>query len=222
MNISLKKSFEFIATSILTFGLIVQFFIIKERVDVDGMTWFSSIKMSFLYMTIWTNILVCVTFWNLLLNRKNLLTRHSSMSAILVYILIVGIVYHFALAHLWNPTGKLWITDKIFHYCCPVMFTTYWLFFLPKERLPYQKSLIWLWYPVVYAMLTLVHGLLTKQYPYPIFNLETMPVVDVLRNTMLTYVTYLVFGVIVITVNNFLLSLQTGDIQTQTSHALKD
>ncbi len=202
MILSIKKTYEIFATAVVTFGLIVQFFIIKDRVDIDGMSWFASFKMSLSYMTIWTNILVCVTLWNLALDKKNFLTTHSSLSAIVVYILIVGVVYHFALSHLWHPTGKIWVTDKIFHYISPALFTIYWMLFEPKEKMSYNQSIKWLWYPAIYATLTLVNGLITNEYAYPIFNLKTMPVFDVVRNTFLTLATYSVFGLIIIGGNN--------------------
>lgn len=201
--IPLKKVFEYIIAIVMTIGWIIQIFVIRDRV-IEGMTWAQSIGLSFCYMTIWTNTLIWITFWNLALNRENNLTSKNWLHALLVYILVVGVLYHIVIAPLWTPTGYLLYTDKIFHSFSPIALTLYWIFFIPKTSTPYSTCFKWLWYPTLYASVVLAVGLNTGKYPYPIFDLNQLSVAQVALNGALTLLTYIVFGGIVIVINNFM------------------
>ncbi len=210
MNISIKKSYQIFCTIIFAIGFIYQFLVIQERVGVDGMTWFQSIAKTLSYMTIWTNIILFITFILLTFNKINHF-KPSHSSALLTYIAIVCVVYHVALAHLWTPTGYLLVTDRIFHTYGPLLYLIYWLFFTKKAPLDYTLSLKWVWYPTVYTIFFMTLGLTTHNYPYPIFNLDTLPFSIVFRNLFLNLMTYIVFGIIIIATNNFI-SKKKGEI----------
>ncbi|HUH72997.1 MAG TPA: Pr6Pr family membrane protein [Chitinophagales bacterium] len=210
MNISIKKSYEIFCTIIFAIGFIFQFLVIQERVGIDGMTWFQSIAKTLSYMTIWTNIILFVTFILLTFNKINHF-KPSYFSALLTYIAIVGVVYHVALAHLWTPTGYLLVTDRIFHTYGPLLYLIYWLFFTKKTPLDYTLSLKWVWYPTVYTIFFMILGLTTHNYPYPIFNLDTLPFLTVFRNLFMNLMTYIVFGAIIIATNNFI-SKRKGEV----------
>ena len=197
-----KKAFELISAIVLTVGIVTQFMIISERSVETHISFLASFKLSFLFMTIWTNVIVGITFWCLFFNLKNIFTHDYSINAILVYILIVGLVYHFVLSGYWNPHGKVMVTNTIFHYISPSLFTLYWVLFLKSKKLSYINSIIWLWFPVLYAIFTFTNGLMTKFYPYPIYNLQTMNTVSVARNVVLTLVAYVILGNLVILLNN--------------------
>ncbi|MCO5249571.1 MAG: Pr6Pr family membrane protein [Chitinophagales bacterium] len=200
-----KKVYEIIAALVSSFGLIVQWIIIQERAVSQGLSFWTSAKISILFMTIWTNVLICALFWLFVFNVKNSLTTIQAKSAALTYILIVFTIYHFFLAGYWNPTGKVALTNLIFHYIVPAIYTLYWLLFTNKKPLPYQRTFVWLWFPAVYAAVIFTHGYFTKIYPYPIYNLEMMPTNIVIRNVVLTLVAYLVFGLSIILLNNFII-----------------
>jgi len=202
MNATLaKKVFLVLATAITTIGLLLQCYIIVHRADTEGTSYWSSAVLTLSYMTIWTNIILCVTFWLILLRKDNGLSP-SFQSALLSFILIVGVVYHLLFAHLWQPTGVQLITDKIFHYIAPVLYLIYWALILPKQRLPVYIVLTWLLYPLVYATFTLARGLYTSIYPYPIFDLNKLSISSVALNTTGIFMAYLVTGIVIILVNN--------------------
>lgn len=199
--IPLKKVFEVSIALVLTIGWIIQALIIRDRV-LEGMTWIQSLMVSFAYMTIWTNTLILFTFWSLTLNKDNILTKKNWQHALLVYILVVGIVYHLVIAAYWTPTGKLLYTDKIFHTFSPIAMALYWLVCIPKTFTPYTNCFKWLWYPVLYASVALSLGLTTGKYPYPIFDLNKLSVAEVALNGAMTIVTYVALGFMIIFINN--------------------
>lgn len=203
MNFSTKKSFEIFSTLILAIGFIYQILVIRDRVFSGEMTWFISIFKSLSYMTIWTNMIILVTFFLLTFNKINQ-NKQSYFSAVLTYISIVCVIYHVALAKYWTPTGNLYITDKIFHTVSPALYLIYWIVFTKKSPLEFSQSIKWLFYPTVYSIFFLILGLSTHKYPYPIFDLDALPFLTVLRNLIFTYITYIVFGIAIIGVNNYI------------------
>jgi hypothetical protein len=214
MNITFKKTYEIFCTFILLIGFVYQFLVIQERVGVDNMTWLTSIFKSLSYMTIWTNLILFITFILLTFNKINP-NRQSYFSALMTYISIVCVIYHVALAHLWSPQGYLYITDKIFHTVSPVLYLIYWLVFTKKIPVDYIQSFKLLIYPAVYSTFFLILGLATHNYPYPIFNLDTLPFLTVLLNFTYTMITYIVFGVAIIGINNTISKRVKHDIQYQ-------
>ena len=63
----------------------------------------------FSFFTILTNILVALAFTGPLLGEGSRLARWSASegvrAAVAMYIVVVGVVYHFLLHPYWNPTG---------------------------------------------------------------------------------------------------------------------
>ena len=45
-----------------------------------------------------------------------------------------------------------------------------WVLFVPKGTIRWKSALIWLVYPLVYAVYSLIHGAVTGFYPYPFIN----------------------------------------------------
>lgn len=116
------------------FAVVLQLYlIIKNRIRAI----FDTIIQFFSYFTILTNILVAVCFTMLLLQsastRKNLFTTPKVLTAVTVYILIVGLVYNIILRYLWKPEGMQLIADELLHSVNPVIFVLFWFIFVPKK-----------------------------------------------------------------------------------------
>ena len=45
-----------------------------------------------------------------------------------------------------------------------------WVLFVPKGTIRWRSALVWLLYPLVYAVYSLIHGAVTGFYPYPFIN----------------------------------------------------
>lgn len=110
-------------------------------------------------------------------------TDASVRSAIAGYIIVVGVVYHFLLAPLWQPEGLTLVAMVITHYVVPVLFVIDWMFLtLGKAGVAFSKAVVSLIYPVVYLCWTLVHGAITSWYPYPFLDVAALGYATVLGN----------------------------------------
>ena len=72
------------------------------------------------------------------------LDRPSVRTAILSYIIIVAVIYHYLLAKLWNPQGWQLLTDTIEHVVTPALYVIDWVLFVPKGTVNYRSAFIWL------------------------------------------------------------------------------
>jgi hypothetical protein len=157
------------------FALLSQLYlIIQNRVVSVAET----IVRYFSFFTILTNLIVavCVTFLLLKPNSKwgSWFLKSTTLTAITVYITIVGVVYNVILRFLWQPKGLQYITDELLHTIIPLLFILCWFLFVPKKGLHYKQFLPWLIYPLLYVIYTAVHGAITGFYPYPFINVITL------------------------------------------------
>ena len=124
----------------------------------------------FSFFTIDTNILValCFTFIFLSANSRTgrFLTKPTTITAITIYITIVGIVYNVILRSIWQPEGLQKIVDELLHSVIPLLFILFWVFFTPIEGLKWKNAFSWLLYPIAFMLYTIIHGAITKFYPY--------------------------------------------------------
>ena len=132
----------------------------------------------FSFFTINTNILVALCFTFIFLRSNSVLGRFFSktatIAAITVYITIVGIVYNVILRSTWDPQGMQKLVDELLHSCIPVLFIIFWLIFAPIEELQWKNAFPWLIYPIVYMIYAIVHGVITKFYPYPFVDVNKL------------------------------------------------
>lgn len=132
----------------------------------------------FAFFTIDTNIIValCFTFTFLGSNYRlgRFFSKASTVTAITVYITIVGIVYNVILRSLWEPEGMQKIVDELLHTVIPALFIIFWLIFVPIKQLKWKNAFPWLIYPIVYMVYAIIHGAITKFYPYPFVDVNDL------------------------------------------------
>ncbi len=87
-----------------------------------------------------------------------------------LYLTLAGTVYFVLLQghreSLFTPSG---ITNGILHYVVPAALLADWYVF-PKERIRFRQALLWLVYPLLYVLYSLVRGNRIGWYPYPFLN----------------------------------------------------
>src|SRR4030095_2997787 len=197
-----KRSTRFIAligAIIGWFAIIAQLYliIINRVVSVPG-----TLFRFFSYFTIDTNILIalCLTF--IFLGSKSrlgkLLSNPTTITALTVYIIIVGIVYNTILRLTWNPQGLQMVVDEILHSVIPVLFIIFWVIFVPTEGLKYKQAFSWLIYPLVYMLYAIIHGAITKFYPYMFVDVTRHGYGKVLSNAGLILFAIFVLSLILI------------------------
>jgi hypothetical protein len=152
----------------------------------------------FSYFTILTNIIVALYFTLMLspVKRRTWIGSDSTATAVVVYILVVGIVYNLVLRQLWAPTGLQKMVDELLHTVNPLYFLLYWVLLVPKVRLNWKDVLSWLIYPFVYCIYILVRGQLTNEYPYPFIDAGQLGLGQVLLNCVGLFVFFLVLSLL--------------------------
>ena len=141
----------------------------------------------FSFFTILTNIIVALCVTVLLVKPKSkcgkFFYRPATVTAITVYITIVGIIYNVILRFLWQPQGLQKITDELLHTVIPFLFILLWIFYVSKSELKYKNALAWLIYPLLYVVYTAIRGEITGYYPYPFIDVGQLGYQRVLINS---------------------------------------
>ena len=117
------------------FALILQFILMIRNAGDIGITPFTAAARFFGYFTILSNagVALCLTFP--LFKQDHFFSKATTQTAMVVYILIVGIVYNTILRHIWDPKGAAKLADELLHVAIPVLYTLYWMAYIPKDTL---------------------------------------------------------------------------------------
>lgn len=153
----------------------------------------------FSYFTILTNITVATYFTAVLLGARFARIK-GLLSAITVYIVIVGLVYQVALRHVWDPQGLQKLVDELLHSVIPLGALIYWAFF-EKKGLRYSQILPWSIYPLAYLLFTLVRGNISGFYPYPFINVTEIGMQQTLINALIILALFMIISVVFIFIN---------------------
>ncbi|MEO6220458.1 MAG: Pr6Pr family membrane protein [Ginsengibacter sp.] len=199
-----KNIYLFILVLAGWFALIAQLYlIIVNRVTAIPET----IMRYFSFFTILTNILVAVCCTILLLNKKkslyNFFSNSKNITAITVYITVVGFVYNLILRFLWKPQGLQLLVDELLHTLIPALFILFWLLFIPKAGLKTKHILPGLIYPLVYVIYILIRGEFTGFYPYPFINVKTIGYNKVFLNSGILVIVFAVFSLLFVVIDKY-------------------
>jgi len=180
------------------FAILLQLYLIIEnrRLSVPG-----TIVQFFSYFTILTNIIVALYFTLVLLKRRtqkdDWLTKPKTQTAILVYIVIVGIVYNLVLRFLWDPRGLQLVADELLHTVIPLLFLLYWFLFV---NLQWKDAFAWLLYPLIYLVHVLSRGALISLYPYPFIDVPTLGYNKVILNCGILFISFFLLSLLFIAI----------------------
>ena len=184
------------------YALPVQFYLLLKGSEF---TFFSAAVRFFSFFTILTNSIVFICSAMLLFggrSRINLFFRKcTTLTAITVYILIVGIIFNLLLRHIIELKGHHLIVSEIFHTVVPVLFFFFWLFFVSPERISFKVIFFWLVYPILYIIYTLFHGITTNFYPYPFIDATKLGFKTALVNGLFVLIAFVVFSAILISIS---------------------
>ncbi len=109
------------------------------------------------------------------------------VTAVVVYMVFVGIAYNLLLRGVWSPAGYQLLLNESMHSILPVLAALYWVLFVPRFHLRLRHCLLWLIYPVVYLAVTFWRGSLSDFYPYPFINVDVLGVRHVVINSALLF-----------------------------------
>ena len=146
------KYYRIGAAAVAWFALVLQYTL---TITKPGAPFIEATVRYFGFFSILTNILVALALTFPWLAPQSLagrfFDRPSVRTAILTYIIIVAVIYHYLLAKLWNPQGWQLVADTIEHVVTPALYVIDWVLFVPKGTLKFKSAFVWLAFPLAYA-----------------------------------------------------------------------
>ena len=200
-----QKYFSIAGAAISWFAVIAQFWLLLLH-RTAGLS--ETIIQFFSYFTILTNILVAICFTVCIANKnsriKIFFQKPGTLTAIMVYIVIVGLVYQILLRQLWQPIGLQMVVNELLHSFIPPEFIVYWFLYEKKGELQWRMFPYWLIYPLLYAAYILLRGEVSGFYPYPFINVTDLGWQKTLINVGGLFVLFIAFSLLFIGVGKLL------------------
>ncbi|WP_034297171.1 Pr6Pr family membrane protein [Herbaspirillum sp. RV1423] len=188
------------------FALSAQTDITIGRVLGHGMSVMDGLARLSSYLTNLTILLSAVSFSALALQGSNPVNRFfrkpQVITAVVAYLVFVGIAYNLLLRQLWQPAGFRALVNESLHTVIPLLSMVYWIFFVPSFQPSLKKSLLWLVYPVVYLFVTLWRGDNSGFYPYPFINVRDLGYPHVLLNSVGLFAGFLLLMGLLLLINH--------------------
>lgn len=186
----MKKSLSLLFALITWFAVITQYILMMEN-RVTSVT--ESTIRFFSFFTILTNTLVAIYFTASLFRAK-FTQKPGTLTAVTIYITIVGLVYQIALRHIWDPEGMQLVVDELLHTIIPLLVILFWYFYETSSKsIKYSRIFSWALYPAIYFGYILLRGHFSGFYPYPFIDVIKIGYAKTLTNAS---VLILVFGAV--------------------------
>jgi hypothetical protein len=149
------------------------------------------------FFTILSNLLVaCVCTWIAFAPDRS----NSNLEAAAVYIAVVGLGYTLLLHHTWDPQGPEKVADVLLHDLIPLFYVLYWFFFRRKRKpLPWSSTLVWLIWPAIYLIYSMIRGARIGTYSYPFLDPGNLGYSHVLIMVLVLIAAFVILGVTTIT-----------------------
>ena len=184
----------------------LQIWLVMQMHDANGDSVIRAAVHTLSYFTVLTNLVAAVVTTasaSVSVPRGELdsfLTRPGTMTAVAVYIFVVGLVYSLFLRSVWDPTGLNKVADAALHDAVPVLYVVYWLIFVPKKNLNWTQPFYWLIYPLAYFLYSLVRGQIIGKYPYWFADPTVLGYPRTFANSALLLIGFLMLGEITVSV----------------------
>ena len=120
------------------------------------------------FFTNLTNLLVAVAFMDAAVRGR--WRTGGLVTAMTLWLSVVGSVYYLLLAKDHNPQGALFVTSLLHHAIIPVAVFLFWLTAAPRLPITFRQPLLWALWPLTYGIYSLARGLATGLYPYFFFD----------------------------------------------------
>ena len=154
-------------------GLVIQVPLVWNATEGFFTTPLARVFNLFCYFTVQSNVIVGVTCLLLAL-RPDL---HSTVFAVfrlagVIDIAITGVVYHVALAQLFELKGYAFVADQLLHTVVPILAVGGWLIFGPRRRVSWSIVGWAMLVPIGWTVFTLIRGPIVNYYPYPFIDVD--------------------------------------------------
>ncbi len=165
----------------------------------------------FSFFTILTNSIVAIYFTCIVLYKNQTATflgKPGTLSAITIYILVVGLVYQLVLRQLWHPTGLQRVVDELLHSLIPILVIIFWYLYERTQSIKYAQIPSWLAYPLTYLIYILIRGQICNCYPYPFVDVTTLGMKAVLINSGILFAVFAFLSLGIIYIGKLLIKSQ--------------
>ena len=163
----------------------------------------------FSYYTILTNIMVAWVCTFLFIRNEDTAKKQKVLTAILVYILTVGLTYNTVLRSLWKPQGLQLMADNLLHSIIPFLYLVFWLIFVKKHLLQWKDIFLWLIYPLLYLIYILIRGAYVGIYPYPFIDVDQLGYSKAIVNALAVTGVILIFSLLSVAIAKLLKKPET-------------
>lgn len=163
--------FRIVFFCISTFGLVARFL----YNDLSVLAYFTIQANLF----IWGWWMISLVFGKQL---PDLLIFHSGFKgAMLLYIITAGLLYQVLLAGSIDETSAMQsLLLQINHGITPIAFLIDWIFFTPRERIIPKYLFLWLLYPAIYLLISILYGAGNGIYLYSFLDINRIGVLNFL------------------------------------------
>jgi hypothetical protein len=193
-----QRLFQITIATIAWLMLLLQFYLqIANRTTSIA----EAIIRYFSYFTILTNMLVAISFTSLLLPNSrwhSFFLRNTVLTAVTLYILIVGLVYNLVLRSQWNPQGLQLVADNGLHTITPLLTLCYWFAYVSAKNIKWHQTAPWLIYPFAYLIYALIRGSFSHFYPYFFINVDNLGYSKALLNAVFVTAAFLVVALLLV------------------------
>lgn len=187
------------------FAVVTQFVLMINNATVPTS---ESVVRFFSYFTILTNTLVSFYFTYRLLtktpNPRGLFNAPGTLTAVTVYITVVGLVYQVVLRHTWSPEGMQKVVDELLHTLVPALVIVYWATRPQHAGFNWDSLRRFLIYPIAYLFFILIRGHFSDFYPYPFVEVNVLGWPQTLTNIASLVAVFLVLYLLFTFVGRFL------------------
>ena len=153
----------------------------------------------FLYFTIQSNLIVFGYFLLILINEKIDQGVYRTMfGGILIYIFITMSIFIIFLQAIYHPTGFGFLGNIFVHYITPALVITYFIYERNKYDFKMKDFKLWIIYPLLYMAFVMVLGLITGDYLYPFFQMDTVGITGILISMSSLIMLFLLLSFLVV------------------------
>jgi hypothetical protein len=200
-----KQSFLILLAGIAWLAVFLQIAMAVRTVTAAGQSPLVGVINTLSYFTILTNLIVAIVSTASVRREApdTFLTRPSTLSAVAVYIFIVGLTYSLLLRSIWEPTGLNAVLDVALHDITPILYVLFWFVFVPKGTLRWSQPISWLIYPLIYVVYSLIRGAITGTYPYYFVDVTLLGYPKALVNTALMLIGFWIAGLVAVAIDRF-------------------
>jgi len=145
-------------------AIVVQMASLASKGTLNPVNYFS-------YFTIDSNLIATGVLIAAALHRDSASTPRLDLvrGGAVVYMSITGIVFTLLLSNTDVDTAIPWV-NSVVHELMPLVMLADWLITPPAARLRLPHCLLWLSFPLVWIVYTLIRGAIVNKYPYPFLD----------------------------------------------------